>query len=114
MRDLESSSRALANVASELDVCGLVNESSEGRGACGATVSAAKSVDPGDEGDVVHPCFTGLEYRIVSLDYEGRRIGRIVAVVIPKRFETISAVCPMESLTMGSVKPLRMAMTGAR
>ena len=68
----------LANVASELDVCGLVNESSEGRGACGATVSAAKSVDPGDEGDVVHPCFTGLAYRIVSLDYEGRRIGRIV------------------------------------
>ena len=68
----------LANVASELDICGLVNESSQGRGACGATVSAAKSVDPGDEGDVVHPCFTGLAYRIVSLDYEGRRIGRIV------------------------------------
>ena len=68
----------LANVASELEVCGLVNESSQGRGACGATVSAAKSVDPGDEGDVVHQCFTGLAYRIVSLDYENHRIGRIV------------------------------------
>jgi two-component system sensor histidine kinase BarA len=68
----------LTNLASELDVCALVNESSQGRAACGATVSAAKSVDPGDDGDIVHPCFTGLAYRIVSLDYETRRIGRIV------------------------------------
>ena len=68
----------LVNVASDLDVCTLVNEVSAGRLACGTTVSAAKSVDPGDDGDVVHACFTGLAYRIVSLDYEGRRIGRIV------------------------------------
>ena len=68
----------LANVATELDVCALVNQVSQGRLACGSTVSAAKSVDPGDAGDVVHACFTGLAYRIVSLDYEGRRVGRIV------------------------------------
>ncbi len=68
----------LVNVATDLDLCTLVNESSAGRLACGATVGAAKSVDPGDAGDVIHACFTGLAYRIVSLDYEGRRIGRIV------------------------------------
>jgi signal transduction histidine kinase len=68
----------LSNVGSELEVCGLVNQMSPGRVACGSTVTAAKSVDPGDEGDVVHSCFTGLAYRIVSLDYEGRRIGRVV------------------------------------
>lgn len=68
----------LANVGSELSLCGLVNGSAHGRAACGSTVSAAKSVDPGDEGDVVHPCFTGLAYRIVSLDYETRTVGRIV------------------------------------
>ena len=68
----------LVNVASELEVCALVNEVSAGRFACGNTVSAAKSVDPAGEGEVVHSCFTGLAYRIVALDYEGRRIGRIV------------------------------------
>jgi two-component system sensor histidine kinase BarA len=78
VRVYSSEGALLTNVASELDVCGLVNESSQGRAACGATVSAAKSVDPGDDGDIVHPCFTGLAYRIVSLDYENRRIGRIV------------------------------------
>jgi signal transduction histidine kinase len=78
VRVYASDGALLANVGSSLDVCGLVNEVSQGRAACGATVSAAKSVDPGDSGDVVHPCFTGLAYRIVSLDYEGRRVGRIV------------------------------------
>jgi two-component system sensor histidine kinase BarA len=78
VRVYSSEGALLTNVASELDVCGLVNEVSQGRAACGSTVSAAKSVDPGDEGDIVHPCFTGLAYRIVSLDYENRRIGRIV------------------------------------
>ena len=78
VRVYSSEGALLTNVASELDVCALVNEISQGRVACGATVSAAKSVDPGDEGDIVHQCFTGLAYRIVSLDYETHRVGRIV------------------------------------
>lgn len=78
VRVYSSEGALLTNVATELDVCALVNSQSPGRLACGATVSAAKSVDPGAEGDVVHACFTGLAYRIVSLDYEGRRVGRIV------------------------------------
>lgn len=68
----------LASESTELDVCGLVNQLPAGRVACGATVSAAKSAEPGDEGHVTHTCFTGLGYRIVSLDYEGRSVGRIV------------------------------------
>jgi two-component system, NarL family, sensor histidine kinase BarA len=78
VRVYSSDGALLANVGSELDVCGLVNEIAQGRAACGSTVSAAKSVDPGEAGDVVHQCFTGLAYRIVSLDYETRHVGRIV------------------------------------
>ncbi|MCW5814804.1 MAG: PocR ligand-binding domain-containing protein [Labilithrix sp.] len=68
----------LANVAHELDVCRFVNETPGSRAACGQTVSAAKNVDPGESGEVQHTCFTGLAYRIVSLEHEGRRVGRIV------------------------------------
>lgn len=68
----------LSNVAVELEICKAVNEVGGSRAACGATVSAAKSVDPGEEGEITHPCFTGLAYRIVSLEHEGRRVGRIV------------------------------------
>jgi two-component system sensor histidine kinase BarA len=68
----------LGGASTALDLCQLVNDSSAGRTACGSVVSAARSVDPGEAGDVKHPCFTGLEYRVVSLVYEGRRVGRIV------------------------------------
>lgn len=68
----------LANASPELEICKYVNTFGQGRVACGTTVSAAKSVDPGDEGDVVHPCFTGLAYRIIALEHEGRQVGRIV------------------------------------
>jgi len=78
VRVYSASGALLVNVANDLDVCTFVNQVSAGRLACGATVSAAKAVEPADEGDLVHACFTGLAYRIVSLDYEGRRIGRIV------------------------------------
>jgi two-component system, NarL family, sensor histidine kinase BarA len=68
----------LANKATELELCRYINEVPGSRAACGATVSAAKSVAPGDDGEVTHPCFTGLAYRVVSLEHEGRRVGRIV------------------------------------
>jgi len=38
----------------------------------------------------------------------------IIRRVMPKRLATISAVEPMESFTMGSVRPRRIAITGAR
>ncbi len=68
----------LANVAVELEICRAVNEVGGARAACGATVTAAKNVDPGDAGEISHPCFTGLAYRIISLEHEGRRVGRVV------------------------------------
>jgi two-component system, NarL family, sensor histidine kinase BarA len=68
----------LATAATELESCRYVNQFSGSRAACGQTVSGAKSVDPGESGDITHPCFTGLAYRIVTLEHEGRRVGRIV------------------------------------
>jgi signal transduction histidine kinase len=68
----------LANNAHDLEVCRFINEVPGSRAACGQTVSAAKSVDPGEHGEITHACFSGLAYRIVNLDHEGRVIGRIV------------------------------------
>jgi signal transduction histidine kinase len=78
VRVYSSSGGLLSSAAQQLDLCRLANEFSPGRLACGNTVSAAKSIDPGAGGEVTHPCFTGLAYRIVSLDYETHRVGRVV------------------------------------
>lgn len=69
--------RLLADVHEERAICVYVNSLPSGSRACGAVVAAAKAVVP-DEDVVLHPCFTGAEYRIVPIDYQGRQVGRFV------------------------------------
>jgi two-component system sensor histidine kinase BarA len=78
VRVYSSEGMMLADASAEQDVCAYVNTTVDGRKACGTTVSAVKLRDPGDEGDVLHPCFTGAAYRIIAIRYEGRKIGRLI------------------------------------
>jgi two-component system sensor histidine kinase BarA len=85
----------LADAATEHELCAYVNGTPSGAKACAAMVSAVKARDPGESGDVTHPCFTGATYRVLGLDYDGRRVGRLV--VGP--FLPASVVGPPASLT---------------
>ncbi len=67
----------LADVHEARAICTYVNTLKEGRPACSALVAEVKGIDPPD-GPVVHPCFTGAVYRVVPIDYQGRRLGRFV------------------------------------
>ena len=59
------------------EICSYVNTSSAGRLACSSIVDGVKRSVP--EGpNSTHACFTGAEYRIVPIDYHGRRLGRFV------------------------------------
>ena len=78
VRVYSSQGALLANCPQDLEVCRFVNETPGSRAACGQTVSAARNVEPGESGEVQHNCFTGLAYRIVKLEHEGRSVGRIV------------------------------------
>jgi two-component system, NarL family, sensor histidine kinase BarA len=68
----------LAEAVAEQEVCRYMAGLSDGRMACMKTVAAARRVDPHARGEVTHPCFTGAEYHIFSIDYDGRRLGKIV------------------------------------
>jgi two-component system sensor histidine kinase BarA len=68
----------LADAVQEQQLCAYIQGLREGRAACNATVGAVKVADPGAGGDATHPCFTGAVYRIVGLDYDGRRLGRLI------------------------------------
>jgi two-component system sensor histidine kinase BarA len=67
----------LADVHEEREICRYVNSLGDGRRACSALVSEVKRTDPAD-GPIVHPCFTGAQYRIVPIVYQGKRLGRFV------------------------------------
>ncbi len=68
----------LADAVQDQQICNYVQGLRDARAACGSTVNAVKSGDPGAGGDVTHPCFTGALYRIIGLDYDGRRLGRVI------------------------------------
>jgi signal transduction histidine kinase len=68
----------LADAAGMHEVCAYLNSTPDGAKACAATVSAVRAKDPGASGDVAHLCFTGAAYRVLALEYDGRRIGRLV------------------------------------
>jgi signal transduction histidine kinase len=78
VRIYSSDGLLLADAAGEQDLCAYVNTTPDGRKACAKTVGGVKIRDPGDVGDLLYPCFTGAAYRILSLEYDGRRIGRLI------------------------------------
>ncbi|HEX8789425.1 MAG TPA: ATP-binding protein [Polyangiaceae bacterium] len=68
----------LADATGEQELCAYVNTTPDGRKACAATVGGVKALEPGETGDVTHPCFTGAIYRVIALEYDGRRVGRMI------------------------------------
>lgn len=68
----------MADASNEHEICAYVNTLGAGRTACAATVASVKLTEPPVDGAVSHPCFTGNAYRLVSIDYDGRRIGRLI------------------------------------
>jgi two-component system sensor histidine kinase BarA len=68
----------LADATTEQELCAYVNTMPDGRNACAATVGNVRARVPGESGDLVHPCFTGALYRIIALEYDGRRVGRLI------------------------------------
>jgi two-component system, NarL family, sensor histidine kinase BarA len=78
VRIYSSDGALLADAAAEQELCAYVNTTTEGRKACASVVGAVRGREPGESGDVVHPCFTGATYRILSIVYDGRRVGRLI------------------------------------
>ena len=68
----------LADAAHEQELCAYLGGMPDGRKACAATVGGVRAQDPGESGDVSRPCFTGATYRVMALEYDGRRVGRLI------------------------------------
>jgi signal transduction histidine kinase len=78
VRIYSSEGALLADAAGEHELCAYVNTTPDGRKACAATIGAVRAHDPGEAADVPHSCFTGATYRILALEYDGRRVGRMI------------------------------------
>ncbi len=68
----------LADTPGEQELCAYLNGFPEGRRACASTVGGVRAQDPGETGDVARPCFTGAMYRVMAIEYDGRRVGKLI------------------------------------
>jgi signal transduction histidine kinase len=78
VRIYSSEGALLADAGGEQELCAYVNGTTEGRRACASVVGAVRAHEPGASGDGVQPCFTGAIYRVRAIEYEGRRVGRLI------------------------------------
>jgi two-component system, NarL family, sensor histidine kinase BarA len=78
VRIYSSDGAMLADAGGEHELCAYVNTMADGRRACAATVGGVRAQDPGEAGDVTRPCFTGAVYRVMAIEYDARRVGRLI------------------------------------
>jgi signal transduction histidine kinase len=77
IRIFSESGALLADSSEEQEICRLLNTLNDGRLACAKTIASVKRASL-DEGEVMHPCFTGAAYFVVAIEYDRRRLGRLV------------------------------------
>ncbi len=68
----------LADAASTPEIYTYLDQFQKGREAVGRVVSEVKSLEPAAKGDATYECVTGAAYRVVSIRYDGRAIGRLI------------------------------------
>ncbi len=77
VRVFSSDGSLLADAHEEQAICQYVNTLPSGRRACSALVSEVKQLTP-EAGSSKHACFSGAEYVVTPIVYQGRRLGRFV------------------------------------
>ena len=78
IRIFGSEGALLADAVVDQPLCQYVGSFPTGASACASTVAAAKRAEPPAAGQVTHACFSGAAYRIVPIEYDQRRIGKII------------------------------------
>jgi hypothetical protein len=79
LRIFSSDGLLLAESVTGQEICHYIGTLENGLRTCMATVSKARTIEPAARGkEVTHPCFTGAQYRIFSIDYDNRKLGKAV------------------------------------
>jgi two-component system, NarL family, sensor histidine kinase BarA len=79
LRIFSSDGLLLAESVTGQEICHYIGTLENGLRTCMATVGKARTIEPAArQKEVTHPCFTGAQYRIFSIDYDGKKLGKAV------------------------------------
>jgi signal transduction histidine kinase len=77
IRVFSGDGQILADAAADLPLCHYMNTLPGGRAACARTIGLVKRLEPVGPSES-QGCFTGAAYHVVHVEYEHRRLGRVV------------------------------------
>jgi signal transduction histidine kinase len=77
IRIFSADGQILADAASEFPLCQYLNTLPGGRVACARTINLVKRLEPAGASES-QGCFSGASYHVVHVEYEHRRLGRVV------------------------------------
>jgi len=78
MRVFDSDGKLLADASIPVELVTYLTTLKHARSAVESTVSAVKNLDPGPAGQASIDGVSGGRYRVVALEHDGRRVGRLV------------------------------------
>ena len=78
LRIFSEEGKLLGDSADPIPLYTLLNTVKAGRAVLGEVVNRVKNITLGEDGLASYPCLTGEHYRVAAIQYDGKRIGRMI------------------------------------
>ena len=78
LRVFDAEGKLLTDAAFPVDLTAYLLTLRQARSALESVVTAVKGLEPGPDGQATADCVSGGRYRVVALEHDGRRVGRVV------------------------------------
>jgi len=107
LRIFSEEGKLLADAADQLPLYAFINSVRAGRAALAEVAGKVKNLPLGEDGMAGYPCATGEHYRVAAIQYDGKRIGRMILgpFVTAAQVETPQALLALDP----ELDPARLA-----
>ena len=99
LRIFSEEGKLLGDAADQIPLYSFLNSVKSGRNAMADVAANVKSIALGEDGMASYPCSTGESYRVAAIQYDGKRIGRMIfgPFVAPGEDEAPPALLALDS-----------------
>ena len=98
LRIFSEEGKLLGDSADQIPLYTFLNSVKAGRAAMAEVAGKVKNIALGEDGMASYPCATGEHYRVAAIQYDGKRIGRMIfgPFVTPAQVETPAALLALD------------------
>ncbi|HEY3253732.1 MAG TPA: histidine kinase dimerization/phospho-acceptor domain-containing protein, partial [Polyangiaceae bacterium] len=98
LRIFSEDGKLLGDAAAQIPLYTFLNSVKAGRAALAEVAGKVKNIALGEDGMAAYPCATGEHYRVAAIQYDGKRIGRMILgpFVTPAQSDTPAALLALD------------------